>query len=317
MAFFKSKRLLLAIIIIIASYGFIIYKIAELPFLYQLKQLITSNFGLLILCLVGQILLLVINLSIEALKWKSLLKSIANVNFLISFKMVLAGYSSGIFTPSKLGEPIGRLIFVDKKHWTKGAALSYFGGFVQNVAILISGLLSAIIFLIDNTSETVSSVLHYGIYLVAIIMGMFLLILIKSKSIKRFILKLKWSEILLNIYDAIKSIPGKRISIIFALSFLRVLIFSLQLFLLMVVLENDFNIQKVVIMIPIYFLSISLVPSFIFSDLGVRNSIALLIFTSFYHHQIAIVLSVSLLWIINQACPSVLGSFFIYRKSDQ
>lgn len=73
----------------------------------------TSLQGPLLLNLVAVIALMFVNWSIEAVKWKLSVKKIQNVGFLKAFKAVLSGVSFSVSTPNRVGEYLGRVLYMD------------------------------------------------------------------------------------------------------------------------------------------------------------------------------------------------------------
>ncbi|HEX3769166.1 MAG TPA: hypothetical protein VHT72_12360, partial [Puia sp.] len=57
--------------------------------------------------------LMVINWSLETAKWKIALMPIQTVSFFRALKAILAGTCIASFTPNRVGEYLGRMLFVD------------------------------------------------------------------------------------------------------------------------------------------------------------------------------------------------------------
>ena len=55
----------------------------------------------------------------------------------------------------------------------------------------------------------------------------------------------------------------------------------------------------------------SVIPTLLISEIGVRGSVALLVFGIITNNEIAIVFSSVLLWVINVAAPALIGLFFM------
>ncbi len=306
------SRKWLGILLALLSYSYIFYRIfqfrPEEGFFSSLGQPWYS-WGLLLLI---QIALLFFNIFFESKKWQTLIEPIFKVSIVESIQMVLAGFASGIFTPAKLGEPLGRLMNFDKKYWASGAVLNYLGGVVHNTIIVIIGLISLFLGLKNRAYAELSSLLNFFIIFLFIAIVATLLLWLKRLSIKSLFKKLSVFQNLNHIKSQIKQLSLASIVKIVGFSFFRYVIYSLQL-LLMLCFMMGWELTDVGYQIPVYFLFISIVPSFILSDMGVRGSVALFLFSAYSLGEFSVLLAVFLVWLVNQVIPALLGSYFIVR----
>ncbi len=293
----------------ICSYVYIIYRILQTDF--EFTSFSISKNKLLYLPIV--FFLGALNISTESLKWKVLLSSFQKVSFIQSLKMVFAGFSSGIFTPAKLGEPIGRIITLSKQYWSKATTLNYFGGFLQNIVIFVVG--TAFTLLATSTKEFKHlSLLYYSLSIIVFSSLILYILYVSRNKISKYITKYKVINILSEPILEIKKIQLRKYILLLFLSISRYLIYCFQLIILIYIITDSQFQLNIIILIPIYFMCITIIPSFILADLGVRNSVALFLFSSHFGHESFIMLSVSSLWIINQAIPALFGTFFILKK---
>ena len=86
------------------------------------------------------------NLALEALKWHELTRSFTKISFWRKFKAVLAGNTIGIFTPNRVGEYGGRLLFVEEGQGWKAVISTVVGSMAQLLVLLSAGLLGGIYF---------------------------------------------------------------------------------------------------------------------------------------------------------------------------
>ena len=101
--------------------------------------------------LIGYVLLLtllmLLNWGIEAYKWQQLVIKITPIRFFRTFKAVWTGVTLGLFTPNRVGEFGGRILYVPRKFRIKAVIVSLIGSFSQNLATIIIGLIGLIIYL--------------------------------------------------------------------------------------------------------------------------------------------------------------------------
>jgi len=305
----KNKQKIIGAIIIIISYGYIVFRLSSIKFDLRLIQ--TNLLFLILLCV--SIFLSTINIFVESAKWKVLITNHCKITIGHSIKMVLAGFSTGIFTPAKLGEPYGRVIFLQKHHWTIGTILNYLSGAIQNIIIMLWGI-SFIMIASLKKDLFLYKLTLYTLFFSAISILLFLYLYFKRSKIYLYLSKYSWSQKILDSILTIKNIPIKNYLSVLLLSSFRYIIYCFQLVILLYAFSNQ-NIGSIfIIWIPIYFMCITIIPSFLIADLGIRNSVALFLFSQFNLNETSIMLSVSTLWIINQAIPASIGTIFIMKN---
>ncbi|MEN9340374.1 MAG: hypothetical protein RIQ62_1686, partial [Bacteroidota bacterium] len=82
------------------------------------------------------ILLMMLNWSIEALKWRALLRDIEPISFSLALQSVLTGLSISILTPNRIGEYMGRILYLRNKHKMKALPVQIVGSFAL---LIVSG----------------------------------------------------------------------------------------------------------------------------------------------------------------------------------
>ena len=98
------------------------------------KEFINDNWLLLI---IAQVILWVLNLGLESLKWQTLLNSFSRVRFIESVKMVLMGFASGSVTPLRAGEPVGRILQLKKDERASGVLVSVYGSYLNSAVLFL------------------------------------------------------------------------------------------------------------------------------------------------------------------------------------
>ncbi len=310
MRYLKYKQKFIGILILVLSYVYIAYRLSNINFsLYS----INFNYSVILYSLFF-IILTILNIITESIKWKLLLSDIIHIKFLDSVKMVFAGFSSGIFTPAKIGEPYGRIIYLPRKLWSKGTALNYFGGFLQNMIICLIGI-AFTYYSLSTENFQHFLLLKYAIVILIISVLIFYLLYVFRYKLYTYISRYKILNSVAKSFLELRKIKLKKYIKLFFVSTLRYCIYSTQLILLLYIF-SDFQFSiSIILLVPIYFMCITIIPSFLLADLGVRNSVALFLFSSHFTNETTIMLAVSTLWIINQVFPAIIGSFFMLKKS--
>jgi len=124
------------------------------------------------------IILMVINWSIETIKWKLAIKKIQRINFLKSFKAVLSGVSFSVSTPNRIGEYLGRLLYMEEGKRLKAISLTIVCNISQLIITLFFGNIGLIVLFPKLESGHIVSdiwirVVLYGVLAVLVILTLF------------------------------------------------------------------------------------------------------------------------------------------------
>ena len=249
-----------------------------------------------------------IHIILQSVKWRVLVRQL-NVDFTLynSIRSVIFGITIGIVTPGQLGEFVGRAVSAENisKSSLVGLAIT---DKIQNMIILaLGGLTTYIIFAFGFSILTVVSSLLISFVLISIAMSLPRI----SSLFLRFIpeeLKKPW---LLNSFSAVKGISSRvlLISIVFSCIFYLVVLVQMHLLLnsfLDVPLESTLfgyaTMMFVKALLPISF-----------GDIGIRELSAMYFFSLQGVPHEPVFNASALLFFLNIALPSVLGSFLVPR----
>jgi len=312
----KIKHRIIGFIVLILCYSYIASRLFQFQNWQECKLLIENSPLFIAMVVLAQLCLAFINLFTESKKWQLLISTIQKVKIWFSFKMVLAGYSSGIFTPAKIGEPIGRLFTLKKKHWAKGTILNYFGGIIHNIVIFLSGLFCAAILWTQTNYHPYQKVTLYAIFLMVFLSLLCFSIYYFKDHFKAILKHFKALQRLSDALSVLQSVSIYKGILILLLSLIRFCIYSTQLFIFFKVFGHEGINSSFLLLIPIYFMTITIIPSFLFADIGIRSSIALLLFSKASLPEPTILLVIFMIWIINQVIPAIIGSLLFYKSKN-
>ena len=241
------------------------------------------------------------NWGLESLKWKYLIAKIKVVTFIQAYKIILTGITMSLITPNRVGEiPARAYLLNDKENLNKLIYATFIGSFTQLLVTVFFG-----------TVGVFYSMVWFDIYLsesVLVSLIIFLLILIAllmfSNKIKRNILYL---------FNKQSSIDFNRIILLKALiySVFRYIVFVLQYYCLLEAFGVHFTNLVALWLIPLCFFVASSIPTFLISELGVRSSVAIIVFGVLSTNDVAIIASSITLWVINIAIPAIFGVGFM------
>lgn len=256
--------------------------------------------------LVYAVLLLLVNWGLEFFKWRWTVSCISTKPFskkvLIS---MLAGIATGIVTPNRIGNFIGRMLYF--KGGMRGFLIlgTLYGNLSQFICTIFFGVIG---FIAIGTS-----VLGNYFSDLSIVIGLFFSI--TSLFIYLFypfvpIQKITFFKKYLNLLSRFQRIAKRLLVPLLLLSALRYLVFVLQFTLLLIAFGASYSHDLINGLYVMFFIT-TLIPSFILGKLFVRETISMLIIGALVPN-IAIVITASLtLWLINLGIPSLIGFYFL------
>ncbi len=267
----------------------------------ELKTTFTDSTSLKLLL---PLVLMFLNWSLEALKWKMIMEQVEPITFTKALKAIITGVTMSIFTPNRVGEFSGRIFFLKQENRKIAIPLTFLGNASQLLVTLVAGTLALIVYLPVYTSLNSQPSIYYLIFLLVILVNIALILAYFNVSfLSRF---WKYLEIL-NHYSF------RQLSKIVSLSLFRYVIFSLQFYLLLQLFGININPSRAIIMIALTFFSITVIPTITLTEPGVRGSAALTFIGLLSANTIGIVAATFSLWLINIVFPAILGIVFLFQ----
>jgi len=324
----KISGFTIKLLIIIITYGFIYKHIFYRQSLHEFYLYFIDLFSAFsFLCFFALIFsLMLINWGIESWKWKYLIGKIEKISFFQSYKAVLCGITVSTLLPNRTGDFMGRIFILKKASFWEGIFVTVIGSISQLLITIITGLTGALFFISHYTylKEYLTGYIYDIIFfivisLICLLIFLFFNISVLTSLIRRinFLRKKKF-----RIYARIFSIYsfGELFNVL-CLSFIRYCVFAFQYFLLLKLFNIQIPFWHGMMIISLNYLIVTAIPTFALSELGVRGSVAITLFSIYFNQinyldhqtQIAILAASSLLWLINLAIPALFGSIFVFN----
>ena len=182
---------------------------------------------------VAVILLMIVNWSIEAVKWKISVRPIQQVSFLKAFRAVLSGVSFSVSTPNRVGEYLGRVLYMDEGNRLKTISITIVGSISQLIITLLMGCIGLILLRHGIESNQLISPIWMKviIYGVGCVSGLLLFYFRLSWLIK-WVDKLPGSNRFAYLVQALEDFDTGLLFRLLLLSALRFLVFIVQYYLL-------------------------------------------------------------------------------------
>ena len=318
----SSKRILnwvLAVLIVVVSYGFLYKKVWQANLLESLFSLVQSEY--VVLWLLLAVLLMPLNWGIEALKWTKLLKPIYAVSFFQALRAVFAGISFSMLTPNRLGEFLGRALTLPSSYTKQGASVTLLGSLCQLTITLVMGVVGGLYLCVVYLSEQVWAWGAWSVLLVVALLAVWIL-LGTGKWSQRLTVSENWFAKKFRPYiSALRGYSVMQIVYVLWLSFVRYIVFAAQFLVLLQLFDFPLGIAESLLALSVYYVVVACIPSFFLSEIGVRGSVVIVAFgwilatitiDPLIHYQ-ALVLTTTLLWCINILLPALIGCLFVFR----
>lgn len=248
------------------------------------------------------VILTFLNRFIEILKWQNLANTIAPTPLGKATEEVLAAVTAALFTPNGLGEYAAKAMYYPKKEAKTVIFLNLICNGIQLILAVLFGVLGLIIFNIVHPVLSAKAVLIVIGVLTAIA---FLLFSGRNFTIKGYSIK----KLIRKINALPKAVHRKNI----ILATLRYTVLLHQYYFLF--LAFDVTLPYPLLLAAIagtYFLGSSL-PTFQFLDFAVKGSVAVFFFGLLGVNEWIVVLTATLIWVLNVVLPVTIGSYYVFR----
>lgn len=294
----------------------------------------TNNKIYLLTCLA----LVFVNWGLEAYKWQRTIAKVEQISFGSAFQAVLSGVTTSIFTPNRVGEFGGRMVYLDRNHWIKAALISVLCGSAQLLVTIIVGLCGFLFFF--PTYFEINTYLYLLITficssLLVLLLFMYFNISLFETSIEKFNLslskKVKWAKKINRSIEVFSYYNFLELLHLLIVSLIRYLVFSIQFWFMLKIFGIELEFVTGLVLISVVFFCMTIIPTFALTEVGVRTSVAVFIIGSYYLHKqhphipfeeldkvnpdfgVSVIVSSFSLWLINLAFPALMGAFFILR----
>lgn len=305
----KYGIIALKICIIACAWWYVAHKITSMP---QDALLLFNNprFSYPYIALV--MLLMVANWTIEAIKWKFLAEKIQTISLYTSLQAICIGMPLALVTPNRIGEIGGRSLVV-KQHKKKTMLATLLGSIIQLTTTLIFGIIGFVLYLIFAKPISIISNAGYIALLILCVCVALYFLFRNAQCISRFAKRILGRHKYVSLIKTYRMFTTNNKLTVFAFSMLRYIIFSGQFMILVHMLLPEITIVELCISVFLTYFFTTIIPTSVLGEVGIRGSVAMVVFGMFTPHEITIFQVSMLLWIINIAIPTLWGSYILIR----
>ena len=296
------------------------------PHLDESWQKIKTSFNSpLLINLVAVVVLMLVNWSLEAIKWKYAVEQVQKISFLKSLKAIFSGVSFSVTSPNRMGEYLGRVLYMDDGNRLKVISLTILGSISQLMITLFFGI-TGLLVLKEKIID--SGISGWPTWLNMVIIGSSVALFFLTLFYFRLGWLIKWIDKLpvLKKYGwliiELEKLDATMLVKLLSVSALRYLVFGLQYYLLIRFFGVEVNWWQGFWAMAIVFFIMAVIPTIALFEIVQKLYVTREIFAIFTVNTLGIGLVTSTIWFINLVVPAVIGSLFIlgikiFRKENE
>lgn len=269
--------------------------------------------------LLAVLALLPVNWLLETQKWRLLLHSFMSVGWAQSLRGVLAGVSLAVFTPNRLGEYGGRVLFIRPRHRWQAVAANIVSTLSQAVVVVAAGS-AGLLWFVQHHLQPAAFYL-YAVAMVALAsVAVLLFCYFHIRLLTLVLRRAKWLRRirpLMRGAGVLGRFSQRTLAKVLGCAALRYWVYSVQYFFLL----NYFGIKTGILGgfagISTLFLLQTGIPLPPVMGLVARGSLAVQVWAQFGANEISSLAATFLLWIINLILPALVGTFFLLNVQGE
>ncbi|MES2267774.1 MAG: lysylphosphatidylglycerol synthase domain-containing protein [Bacteroidota bacterium] len=281
--------------------------------LKQFEELVSViNRNQVIYTIAGVVLLMIINWFLESLKWQYLAKKLKSISIWVAIEAVFCGLTWAIFTPNRIGEYGGRVMFLPNRKRIHGVFAMAVGAFAQNVITNVVGVTASLWFVyyfLDINIWLYVALLGLS----AVFLGLFLVFYFNINWLVGLLDRIKFLKKYHRFFEIMGRYNLNELLVVISYSLARFVVFSFQYYLIIHLLLPNIPFVEMMLTVFVFLFIQSAMPSLDLLDIGVRSFTAMHLFLYITNQQIAIIAAVSCIWLINLIIPAVIGSVFVFK----
>lgn len=300
-----------AILLVVA---WVLYnKLSDHQELREFNRLIQNLGSKTVFITVGVVVVLMFaNWLFEVGKWRYLCRHIEKISFSRATQSVFCGLTWAVFTPNRLGEYGGRVMFLSPRKRVFGVVAMGVGALAQLVLTSVAGSLSIAWFAMHFLNLQPWAAV--GIWIVAICYAsVFMVLYFNVRWVNTLVSRIGFMRKLHRFFEVLNRYDRRELLTVFGYSLTRFVIFTSQYAILMLVLLPEIPFFPMLWMIFILFFVQSTLPSLDLFDFGIRSVTASYLYSYIIDQDIAIMAIVSCIWFVNLILPAIIGSVFVLK----
>lgn len=271
--------------------------------------------------------LMFLNWGIEARKWQVLVRFIEKISLLKAFKAVFSGQSLAVNTPNRIGEYVGRVVYLHEGNRLKGIALTIVGSLSQTIITMLAGLAGMYMMKVSITGALRNILtevgllqrypnlapLAYEIIFFSVLAGVVVMLVVyfELSWLTRLAEKIPLVRRYSYLVEKLEELHWKELTRILSLSVTRYVVFLVQFILLLRFFGVDIPVWEAAGLVSVFYLVLAVVPTISSVELSLRGLAAVELFGIVSTNTLGIIATAAGIWLINLIIPALAGSLFI------
>ncbi|HVS95448.1 MAG TPA: hypothetical protein VHE54_03150 [Puia sp.] len=261
--------------------------------------------------------LMPLNWGLEARKWQLALRPVGGLRFRDAFKAVFTGAAVACFTPNRMGEYLGRILYIPGGRRMKAIALTIVSSMAQLMITLAMGL-AGVLYVRSAAHASFPGQLNWPFLLnmLLVIASVLLLsltfIYFGLSRLTGRLLKIGWTRRFGASLKVLENFDATILVRILFLSFARYIVFIIQYSLVFPVFGVDIGLSRAVGGMSVVFLIMAVLPTLTFlTELGLRWEASIQVLELYSSNMVGIFATSFAIWLINLIIPALIGSLLI------
>lgn len=261
--------------------------------------------------------LMLVNWSLEARKWQLVIRKLQPISMVQCIKAIFTGTTMAFFTPNRIGEYLGRILYIEEGKRIQAISLTIVCSMAQLLVTLLAGV-AGLLYLRNTISHNhpvdtsllfwTNTVLWITIAACIVLTLLFFRLAWLVKAIE-VVPKLGKLVTYIRVLDSFNATILWRL---LSLSVVRYLVFIAQYYLLFDVFNVDLTFTETFASMSVVFLVLAIVPSIaMITDLGIRWKASIELVQFFSSNMIGVMATSLSIWVINLVIPALIGSLLI------
>lgn len=259
--------------------------------------------------LLPAILLMPANWIVEMMKWRMLMRPAVMLSWRRAAAGILSGITFSLFTPNRIGEYGGRILFVDARHNWHAVVASLTGSFAQNLVHITAGCIAVIVML--SFAEWMPEVAGKGLMVLLVLAtGVLWMMYLHLPAVVRFFQRWQPPRFLQNMWNSLEHVATMRRATLLravSLALMRYVIFCMQYMLILRFCGVALPWEMLAAGVAVIFLVQTSIPLPPVVDMMARNEIGILLWAGAGAVELHIIAAGLAVWILNLALPALFG----------
>lgn len=265
------------------------------------------------------LLLMPLNWGIEARKWQLALRPVGGIGYRNAFRAVFTGTTMACFTPNRMGEYLGRILYVQEGQRIKAISLTMACSIAQLMVTLFIGLVG--IGYVRATTMADPAGFHQWQLALTVLFWTVLVLLIsltfiycRLSLVASWIMKIPVLRRYSGYIKILENFDATILMRILFLSFGRYIVFIIQYSLVFPVFGVALGFWQVWGGMSVVFLVMAVVPTLTFlTELGLRWEASIQVLELYSSNVVGIFATSFAIWLVNLIIPALIGSLLIVR----